>query len=520
MVDPSVVCSNCPSFLRAHEAPGTFGRSVGAPMCARYGTVLARPGAPAQQTKDLQVHIANKCPEYGAPKPSTAGRDHTVMLPDPTARDLDKVDPSLREVCGSCGTCKNFVKEEVVAQATGWTAGLCSAKGKLIMGNRLTYEARNCEYRQLGMLRDSIGGMHFLPEYDAAFNTGAVNPTAAYFKAKATGFVEPGDWPTDRPVDEGDRAAGIISWRKFVDPDGSGNEVFFPVYDAAFFEDAERALIPKTGSDEHPELYVDHFGGMYGLGVAWLELDETPVFWGRPGVGKTELLRYAAWIMQVPFRRVSITANTDIDDIAGKWEYSPEKGTYFRMGRLPDAWTKPGVLCVDEPNVASDPAIWHFIRPLTDNSKQLVLDMWDGRGLDRHNDCYMGMAMNPAWDARNVGALEIADADANRLFHTFIDMPPEPLEREIIQQRVKLDGWELSSQQLDMIINIAKDLRALEEQDMLPISWAIRPQIKVARALRWFSPITAYRRAAGDYLEPKALELLLDQVRAHYKEVD
>jgi hypothetical protein len=99
-------------------------------------------------------------------------------------------------------------------------------------------------------------------------------------------------------------------------------------------------------------------------------------------------------------------------------------------------------------------------------------------------------------------------------------MPPEPLEREIIAQRVKLDGWELSKNQMDMVMAVAKDLRALAKDGQLPITWAIRPQIKVARALRWFEPVTAYRRAAGDYLEPEALELMLDQVRAHLRDDD
>jgi hypothetical protein len=125
------------------------------------------------------------------------------------------------------------------------------------------------------------------------------------------------------------------------------------------------------------------------------------------------------------------------------------------------------------------------------------------------------MAMNPAWDPKNVGAMPISDADANRLFHVSIELPPESLEREIIVNRVKVDGWELDSDRLDMIMGIAKDLRSLATDGELPITWGIRPQIKVARALRWFDPITAYRRAVADYLEPQAQESMLNAVRAH-----
>jgi hypothetical protein len=61
-------------------------------------------------------------------------------------------------------------------------------------------------------------------------------------------------------------------------------------------------------------------------------------------------------------------------------------------------------------------------------------------------------------------------------------------------------------------------LRDLSNDQGLPITWAIRQQIKVARALKWFNPPVAYRRAAGDYLSPDAQQILLDQVRAHWKE--
>jgi hypothetical protein len=88
----------------------------------------------------------------------------------------------------------------------------------------------------------------------------------------------------------------------------------------------------------------------------------------------------------------------------------------------------------------------------------------------------------------------------------------------MIQARVRLDGWELSGEMLDCLMATATDLRQLSKDEVLPITWAIAPQIKTARALKWFTPVTAYRRAAGDSLEPEALQVMLDQVRAHWKD--
>jgi hypothetical protein len=100
----------------------------------------------------------------------------------------------------------------------------------------------------------------------------------------------------------------------------------------------------------------------------------------------------------------------------------------------------------------------------------------------------------------------------------FIELPPPQLEREIIKARVKLDGWEIDDERLATIMAIAEEIRGLCKEGTLPITWMIRPQIKVARASRWFDMVTAYRRAVGDYLEPEALDALLDVVRAHVSE--
>lgn len=515
MTDPTARgCENCPSFLTADQAVSKFKKSIGSPMCGRYGHVLGKPGMAGKGQTKLWEYFAKNCPSFGEPLPPLPIETRMqVVMPDPDVRDLSKLDEGRKDMCASCASCKNFVREDVVADELGWTAGLCAAKGKLILSNRQVYEARECEFRQYGNIRPTTMGLHLLPEYEDAFQLN-VDPIKAYFKNKKEGIVEPHDYPTDRDVTDEEREGGIRAWRKIVDPMGSGNEAFLPIYSVDHFSPEEQAKIPRTGDDEHPELYVDHFGGAYLAAVVWTELDETPALWGEAGTGKTELFRYLAWLMCLPFERISITQQTELDDLAGKMRFSQDRGTYFEYGRLPRAWSKPCVVVLDEPTTG--PAeVWQFLRPLTDNSKQMVLDMNEGERIARHPDCFLGMANNPAWDAKNVGSLQIGDADANRLFHIWMDLPPESLEREIIRNRVLVDGWEITSDQLTMLMRIAGEIRAKSKDDILPISWGIRPQIKVARALRWFDPVTAYRRAVGDYLEPDAQEVLLDSVRAH-----
>lgn len=510
MSDEPRSCLNCPSFLPPEQTVQAFKKSIGTSMCGRFGHVLGRPGLRQAQNEKLAVLFAEKCNAYGEPKPAIPEVALLkVALPDPQVITSTPVN---QDLCKSCATCSNFVRDDVVAEELGWSAGLCAGKGKLILANKQVLEARDCDLRSFGTPRKTTTGITLLPEYDDAFNM-AYDPVKQFFKDKAAGFVDPTEYPTDKEVSAEDTASGIRAWRKIEDRD-TGNAVFLPIYAREHFTPEQQVKIPSTGDDEHPETYIDHGKAIYKVAVLWTELDETPALWGMAGVGKTELYRHMAWLMQLPFERISITASTELDDLAGKWQFEKDRGTYFQYGRLPRAWNSACVICLDEPNVGQ-PDVWQFIRPLTDNSKQLVLDMNEGERISRHTDCYMGMAMNPAWDPKNVGAGQIGDADGSRLMHIFMDLPPAQLEREIIRKRVAFDGWEIDEPRLDMLMGIAEDIRRLCDDGTLPITWGIRPQVKVARALRWFDTMTAYRMGSADFLEPESQAAMLDVVRSH-----
>jgi hypothetical protein len=64
-------------------------------------------------------------------------------------------------------------------------------------------------------------------------------------------------------------------------------------------------------------------------------------------------------------------------------------------------------------------------------------------------------------------------------------------------------------------MRVAKDIRGLCDEDALPITWAVRPQLKVARASKWFDLKTCYRMAVADFLEPESAEQVLDVVNSH-----
>lgn len=501
-------------MLSARDATSFFGRGVGAPMCARFGITLGPMSATSDQMYSAGEAIARNCASFGEPKPDNPDWNKVrvrISLPNMEAvRDNPR---SQQNVVRSCNTCANFVREDAVARNLGYSTGMCAVKGELILSNRYSFTARNCEERTVALngLRTDVSGLTMLPEYTIGQPL-STDPTM-YHNQKMQDFVDPTEYETDREVTADQAASGIRAWRKIEDP-STGNHTFLPIYRADYFSDEERAKIPQTGDDEHPEDYIDHGFYTYKIAVLWTELDETPGVWGQAGTGKTEMFRYLAWLMQLPFERVSITGSTELDDLAGKMHYSPEKGTYWADGRLVKAWSKPSVLCVDEPNTG--PAdVWQFLRPMTDNSKQLVLDQNNGERRPRHDDCYLGLAMNPAWDVKNAGTHVVADADVNRLMHISVPMPPDALEREIIRKRCSHDEYELPAQTLETIMRIAADIRALCADDAVPITWAVRPQLKVARASRWFDLKTCYRMAVADFLEPESADQVLAVVDSH-----
>lgn len=509
-------CVSCPSFLADAQQRKTMGSSISGPICGSKMLPLIAPNQPRDAQSRALAFSANDCDKYGKEVTfQTMERDYTAQLTvgiDSQAMNATHDD---NQSNARCGDCVHYVSSQEVQQEKGWTASICRATGSLMPDDKLPYYARGCgKFKSRIGPKSRTGNLHhfvFFGHFGPTF--GKIDPAAEYRKAVSKS-ADPAAHPTDREVTEAHKARGIISWRKITDPEGYGAPTFLPIYDVNSYSEELRVLVPNTNDDEHPELYADHNGFVYTMAVLWRELDEAPAWWGQGGVGKTEFARYLAWLMRSPFHRISITAASELDDIIGKMRFENNE-TIFQYGRLPKAWNSPGVILVDEPNTGPN-ELWQAIRPLTDNSKTLVVDQNRHERIPRGKDTYLALAMNPNWDPRNVGTNTLGDADNSRLMHMFFGLPPADLEVEIIQKRVGLDGWQLNATQAKALMGVANDLRG--QGDALHTTWGIRHQIKAARALKWFAPSVAYRRAVGDSLEPGQLELILTSVNSHFPE--
>lgn len=508
-------CVTCPSFLEGAKQTSTLGTNLGAPICGRKMLPLISPRQTREAATRALGHIASNCKFHGEtvrldPLPASSAPQLPIGIPGTVAEPSS----SDKATAPNCLTCEHYVSAGQVQREYGWTGSLCLANGTLMPDARLLSYAKSCgKYvRQVGARRaPSFTGFTLLPAFSDTF--GKID-TSKVYNELLDHYVDPSEWPTDRPVTDKQEARGIRAWRKIEDPEGYGEPVYLPVFDKNFFSEDERALIPQASDPEAPHLYADHGGIMYAMAVVWMQLDDTPAAWGQGGTGKTELGRHMSWMMQLPFHRIVINAASEIDDIAGKILFEGGQ-TVVHLGRLSQAWIKPGIILLDEPNTGPND-VWQLIRPLTDNSRLLTLDNLKGQRLKRHIDCFFYLAMNPAWDPRNVGAHEIGDADSSRLTHMFFELPPREVEEAIIQRRVKLDKWEVPTKQLKALMDTAREIRELSDQGTIHTTWGVRHNIKVARLLRWFHPTVAYRRAAGDALEPSQWELLSTVVTSHF----
>lgn len=508
-------CMSCPSRLSADEASKFFGITSNVPMCARYGKVLALPHFTGGQERMVGGKIAGACDSYGKVRPVEGPEypDTLMFMPVPDTMLEDEPTPADLESVGSCRNCVFFVSQKEVATEHNISGGACSRKGIVVFPERTVKEASECE--------DKLWKEDSYPDYDDASALRLMpmfkeandydDSAAGRWRARRKGgVIDPADYESDAEVTPEDRSNGIKAWREVKDPN-SDNSVLIPVFDDNYFTELEQFKIPRTGDREHPEDYIDARDYVYSSFVEIIKLDETPALWGQPGVGKTELGRHMAWLMQVPFERLNITKDSEVADIAGETHFKDGETTFIE-GRLPTAWRRPGVIMLDEPN-AGPHEVWQFLRPLTDNSKQLVLDMSENKTvIDRNPHCFLLMAMNPAWDYRNTGLNELADADTNRLAHIYMELPDRKTEKQILTNACRHDGWEPANSLLEKIMDVSDDIRAMVNDGSLPITWGVRSNLKAIRHLQYFSADVAYRRAVVDFLDPNIAQMVLKVV--------
>lgn len=414
-----------------------------------------------------------------------------------------------------------YIPAHVMMDKFNIPVGACGITGQLLPGSLSSRETTfsDCVSSHIGQEAESgdleLTLLPHITEIEELVN----NPASLERPVEAIHLAGPENYATDAPVSDTQKAKGIVAWRRLENPVNADQSIMLPIYDidkmpygSEETRAAEAKKVPRAGDEGMPESYIDYDGILYPLAVTMVGLRDSPSLIGQAGTGKSAAYRYLSYLMGLPYTRISVTPSTEVDELAGHMEFHPEKGTEFRHGRLAQAWTRPGVICLDEPNSAK-PDVWFLLRPLLDSEKQLAIDTNEGEILPRHESSYLGMAMNPSWDYRNSGTNPLADADVSRLFHVQVGLPPESVEADIIRTHCKAIGFDIKDSQLRVMRKIATDLRDTASGGELMFSWGTRSQLKVARLLPYFTIEQAYQAALGASLEPSQEDLFNGIVR-------
>jgi hypothetical protein len=509
-------CTTCPSFVAATDDANSrlllSGRTPNVSFCSRYGHVIGLPSMDNKALENAAQHIADSCESYGMQplaQDSTKIAPHlaTMVIMAPDVDVFIRKDGAAPDKVNSCAQCSNMVKSSAVNVQTSICVEVCKAKGALLLDKRQA--ATDCPFATIGTPTDDWTPVNIIPHLTKGFD-----PDFSFIKKTLSEHVDPRTVQSYRPLTQAEKDQGIRAFVQMKDPKGKMPPADLPIYDPSNFTDAERALIPTPEGDERVDLYVDYSNIRRHFAVCTWELDQTILLIGHSGVGKTEGARALAYMMQLPFHRIPITRNSTVEDMVGSPQYDPKRGTYFEYGRIPKAWTSPGIMVIDEVNLAPG-EVRQFLRPLTDNSKQLAVDAAGGEILPRHHACYLMMTCNPAWDIRNSGTEDFAAADANRLVPMWVGLPPADIEREIITSWCEVDDYEITGRTLSQIMNIAVDIRQACDDGTFPDYWGVRQQIKVARLSKFYPLPMAYRMASLNFYEPSVVDMVNAMIESH-----
>ncbi len=501
-------CATCPSYLVGEGTIRTrFSKYPGVPMCGRFGHILGRPGD--DDNTEILLHFASGCSDH-----NLALTSHPVSITPRVVKPDENVlaKGATGESLGTCNACSNLVLQAGVMTDLGYPLSICKAKGTLVI--RPMQEAKGCGWASPGKPSSDASDLILSDHLQRGFKVKDSVKLKDLMGDNLT-FKEPSTYESDLKVMPEDALAGIRAWRKYIDPE-TGNDYYMPIFSREFFTEEEQSRIPTTGVEfgrtGYPEAYIDHAGIHYDFLKINYTLSMAMCLIGDAGTGKSQYGVHLGWLMQVPVERFEIRPDMDVEDFLGHPRVGPE-GDYWSTGRFGQRITRPGILILDELNAAPDP-VKFFFRAYLDQGK-INLD-YGTEEPPIQNDYSVTLAtQNPAWDARNIGTLQDANADFQRMTYVWVPDPPDPVTKHILRERCATDGYEVPDAILDKIVKISDDIKALSKEGTFPGTWGLRQDLKVARLTAHYGLVNAYRRAALDALEPDVAMIVIEAIESY-----
>ena len=502
------------------------------PVCLKLGHPLGLAPGDKNSAQRFAVAFGKNCSDFtnellgGDSHPQTPTL--TIGMAPELAREAARgmTDPNRREP-RACTDCKFHIPASVATREIGFTFGICGAMGTLVPTRDITTRPKVCQRGQIGPERTSTDGLILEDGYTTEVTiTSKPGKKSSSYDPTFHSSVDPREWVSERDVTDRESLLGIRAWRKVEHPQNEFPPLWMPIFDWKKLVDEDPR---KTYGRHAPKQYVDFTGNLYKFAMASCQeiatfsrpnRPESPIkrtlcLIGEAGTGKNEFWCWIAWLMDLPFNRVSFAPETDGSDIVGNGSLTvdPATGqsiTGFKMGQFSACYELPGVTLLDELNSANDD-IWYHFRPILDQGDQLVVK--SANMLIKRDPCqFIGMAMNPPGPNYR-GTRVLSPADQRRFLASVLEWPDEDDEKGIIRGHCERSGYPIAENVLNTVMAISTALRGMYRDKAISYPWGVSENVGVAQLLPFLSLEDAYRMVVANKLNQGQSETIISLIR-------
>jgi MoxR-like ATPase len=264
----------------------------------------------------------------------------------------------------------------------------------------------------------------------------------------------------------------------------------------------QRERIPKL------QYYVDHDNLFQEVAYAYLH-DMPMALWGHSGVGKSEMIKAFAALIEAPIYRVNFHGMTTADDIIGKLLPSGEGRIDFQDGGVTECVRSGGILLMEEFNAASQEV--HFcLHGLFDGFGSLVLVEKDNEIVHKNPQCRIFATMNPSeFVYLYPGTKDLSQAFAGRWpIFRHVDFLPEGLEQQIVQEHAP----KVNKNDIIQMIKVARLARKLLVENKLNFVFSTRTLKNWAYLTEKFGMLRAAEMAFLGHMDSTARAMMITEV--------